>query len=97
MQEWEFQWTHGPGGDLRHEIEYGNHSSAKKYEKEMKGEVIADVVRGRALVFPLEQAEVIRGLRISPVGVVEEKAMRRIVRDMTFGEHKRGRREGIGE
>ena len=71
----------GPGGDLRHEIEYGNHSSAKKYEKEGRGEVIADVVRGRALVCLLEQAEVIRGLRISPVGMVEEKAKRRIVHD----------------
>ena len=27
----------GPGGDLRHEIEDGNHSSANKYEKEVRG------------------------------------------------------------
>ena len=42
-----------------------------------------DLVRGRALVFPLEQAEDIRGLWISPVGVVEGKDKRRIVHDMT--------------
>ena len=47
-----------------------------------------DLVRGRALVFPLEQAEDIRGLWISPVGVVEGKDKRRIVHDMTFGGSK---------
>ena len=54
----------GPGGDLEREIAYRNHSSAKTYEEEVRGEMIAGFVRGRALVFPLEQAEDIRGLRI---------------------------------
>ena len=64
----------------------------------MRGEEIADVVRGRALVFPLEQAEAIRGLMISPVGVVEEKAKRRIVHDMTLGgNRKRGERGSVNE
>ena len=70
---------------FRHEIEYGNHSSEEEYEKEVKGGVIADVIRGRALVLPLEQAEVVRGLSISPVGEVEEKPECRIGQDMTFG------------
>ncbi|CAN0580224.1 unnamed protein product, partial [Laminaria digitata] len=75
----------GPEGNLEQEIAHGNHSSAETFEEEVRGEAIADVVRGRALIFPLEQAERIRGIRISPVGVVEEKAKRRIVHDMTFG------------
>ena len=41
----------GPGGDLEHKIAYGNHSSAKQYEDEVRGEVIADLVRCRSLVF----------------------------------------------
>ena len=59
---------------------------------------IAHLVRGRALVFLLEQAEGIRGLRISPVAVVEEKAKRRIVHDMTFGgSREKGERRPVNE
>ena len=55
-------------GNLRQEVEYGNRSRAGKFENEVRGEAIADLVRGRALMYPLEQAEGLRGRRISPVG-----------------------------
>lgn len=49
----------GPGGgDLEQKIAYDNHSSARKFEDEVWGEMVADLwAKGRALVFPLEQAE----------------------------------------
>ena len=56
--------------------------------------MIADVVRGRALVFPYEQVEVFRGLRISPVGVVEEKAKHEIVHDITSGGNREKQERG---
>ena len=40
------------------------------------------------MILPLDQAEDIRGLRISPVGVVEGKDKRRIAHVMTFGGSK---------
>ena len=43
------------------------------------------MVPGNALVFPLEPGEDIRGLRASPVGVVEGNDKHRKVHDMTFG------------
>ena len=48
----------------------------------MRREAVIDLVRGRAFIFPLEQAEDIRGQRILPMGVVEGKDKRRIVHDM---------------
>ena len=42
----------------------------------VRGEAIADLVRVRALTFPLERVEGIRGLRVPRAGVVEEKHKR---------------------
>ena len=46
--------------------------------------VVADVAGGRAIVFPKKQAGQVPGLRVSPVGVVEEREKIRIIHDMTF-------------
>ena len=54
---------------------------------------MADVAGGRAIVFPKEQAGQIPGLRVSPIGVVEEREKIRVIHDMTF-EHKDGRGGG---
>ena len=43
-----------PGGDLEKEITCGNHSSATEFKDEVRGDAIADLVRDRALVCPLE-------------------------------------------
>lgn len=74
-----------PGGGLEKEVAYGSPSSARKWGEEVRGGAVADLVRWRALMFPLEQAEDIRGLRLSPVGVVEGKDNRRIMHNMKFG------------
>ena len=51
---------------------------------------------GRTIVFPATQAHEVEGLRISPVGVVEEKEKLRVVHDLTFGGQANAR-EGGGE
>ena len=78
-----------PGGDLAKELEYGNHSSANNFGEAVWKKAVADVACGRAIVFPKEQADQVPGLRVSPVGVVEEREKIRIIHDMTF-EHRDG-------
>ena len=56
----------------------------------MRREAVIDLVRGRAFIFPLEQAEDIRGQRILPMGVVEGKDKRRIVHNVTSGQEGNG-------
>ena len=80
----------GLGGNLGQGIAYENHSSAGKFEAVVR-EAITDLVQSRTLIFLLEQAESTRELQVSAVGVVEEKAKRRIVRDVTFGGDKEKR------
>ena len=48
-----------------------------------------DVASGRAIVFPEEQAGQVQGLRVSPVGVVED------IHDMTFERRREWR--GVGK
>ena len=55
---------------------------------------VADVAIGRAIVFPKEQAEQVEGLRVSPVGVAEERETIKIIHDMTF-EHIDGSGEEV--
>ena len=43
-----------------------------------------EVAMGKTIVFPVTQTHEIRGLRISPVGVVEEKEKLRVIHDLTF-------------
>ena len=47
---------------------------------------------GRAIVFPNEQAGQVPGLRVSPVGVVDEREKMRVIHDMTF-DHMDGQGE----
>ncbi|CAN0584222.1 unnamed protein product, partial [Laminaria digitata] len=74
----------GPGGNLERELAYGNHSSAGKHATEVWEKAVGDVRMGRAMVIPARLARVVRGLRVNPVGVVEEKGKRRIVHDSTY-------------
>ena len=74
----------GPGGNLERELAYGNHSSARKHVADVWENAVGDVKNGRAIVMPVRVARSVRGLRINPVGVVEEKGKRRIVHDSTF-------------
>ena len=78
------------GEGVEKEIAYWNYSSAGKWEEEVRGEAIADLVRGGASIFRLEPTKNIRGLRISPVGVVEGKDKRRIVHNVTSGQEGNG-------
>ena len=82
-----------PGGDLTKELEYGNHSSASTFDEAVWEKAVADVAWGRAIVFPKEQAGQVPGLRVSPIGVVEEREKIRIIHDMTF-EHRDGEEGG---
>ena len=61
------------GDNLARELAYGNNRSAKIYGKEVLAKAMADVALGRAIVLPAGQARDVMVLRISPVGVVEEK------------------------
>lgn len=68
-------------GDLRQELSYGNHRSVEKYRGgKMPRKVMADVGMDRDMGFEMEDAERIRGLRISLVGVVEAKEKSRCPR-----------------
>ena len=66
----------GPGGNLARELAYGNHNSADKHASEVWEKAVGDVKTGRAIVFPARLARMVRGLRINPVGVVEERGTR---------------------
>ena len=54
---------------------------------------VADVLSGRVIVLPKEQAVQVEGSLVSPVGVVEEREKMRIVNDMAF-EHRDGNGRG---
>ena len=62
-----------PGGNLTKEPTYENISSAQEFRVAVWEKAVADVASGRAIVFPKEQARQVQGLRVSPVGVVEER------------------------
>lgn len=85
----------GPGGNLERELAYGNHSSADRHAIEVWEKPAGDVKTGRAVVVPVRLAGLIRGLRVNPVGVVEEKGKRRIIHDATFSNEPEGRGQGV--
>ena len=66
----------GPGGNLERELAFGKHSSADKRASEVWEKAVRDVKTGRAIVFPARLARMVLGLRINPVGVVEERGTR---------------------
>ena len=78
-----------PGGNLTKELTYGNQSSAQRFHVAVWEMAVADVASGRAIVFPKEKAGQVEGLRVSPVGAVEEWEKIIIIHDMTF-EHRDG-------
>ena len=71
------------GGCLEQEVAYGNHSSITSHTHKIMDEIVSDVVLGRALVFDVRFINDILGLRVSPLGVVEEPKFR-IIHDLTF-------------
>ena len=86
----------GLGGNLELELAQGNHSSAEKHAAEVWKKAVGDVPTGRAIMMPVRLARTVRGLRINPVGVVDEKGKRRIAHDSAYsgepeGEGRRGR------
>ena len=86
----------GPEGDLEQELAYGNHSSARKYVAEVWENIVGDAKKGRAIVMPVKVARMARGLRMNPVGMVEEKGNRRMVHDSTFRGELEARGAGGG-
>ena len=71
-----------PGGDLHAELSYGNHRSAGSHCDAIYEELVYDVIHGRALVFDRCFAREIAGLRVAPLGVVEEPKFR-IIHDLS--------------
>ena len=53
-----------------------------------------DMVLGRTIVLPVTQAREAVGLRILPVGVVEETEKLRVIHDLTFRAGRLSGREG---
>ena len=71
------------GGCLEAEVAYGNHSSISAHTSKIMDKIVSDVTLGRALVFDTRFIHEILGLRVSPLGVVEEPKFR-IIHDLTF-------------
>ena len=74
------------GGNLIEELEYGNHPGVRDHTEVKAKNVVADVVKGRPLVFNAKDVQEIRGICISSLSVVEEPKLR-IIRDLTFAGH----------
>ena len=62
----------GPGGNLERELAYRRNSGVNKHASEVWGKAVGDVKSGRAIVLTARLAGMVRGLRINPLGVVEE-------------------------
>ena len=71
------------GVDFTTELAYGNHPSSFPHEGAILDNVCADVAFGHTLVFDLGSAADIRGLRISPLAVVQKPKLR-IDHDLSF-------------
>lgn len=72
------------GGNLESELEYRNHRNTVKYRGEVLKKLAMGMARGRTIWFLVTQALVIRGLRTSPVRVLEEKNKLWVTHDMAF-------------
>ena len=86
----------GTGGNLEREPACGNHSRAREHEAEAWAKAVRDVKTGMAVAMPMRLARMVRGLRINPVGVVEEKGKRRVVHDSTYSAEPEARGGGGG-
>lgn len=76
------------GGCLRDELAYGNHSGILPHTTPILDKIVSDVVVGRALVFDINFVHEILGLRVSPLGVVQEPKFR-IIHYLTFAAARR--------
>ena len=61
-----------PGGDPTKELAHETRSSSQNFYGAVRESAVANVACGRATALPKEQAGQVPGLRMSPVGVVEE-------------------------
>lgn len=84
------------GGDLEAELAYGNHPSILKHTEKIVAKIASDVVLGRALVFDVKFISEVLGVRVSPLGVVEEPKFR-IIHDLTFAAGARVRSSVNGD
>lgn len=72
-----------PAGDLRAEINYGNHPTTELHAEAIRANIIEDIVYGRGLVFRRSFVTEIHDLWVSPLGVVEGRKLR-IIHDLAF-------------
>lgn len=73
------------GGNLDAALQYGNHSSTLQHGDLLLERLIEDVASGRVLPLHRSVAHAIRGLRISPLAVVDERQKSRVILDLTVG------------
>lgn len=83
----------GPEAKLEQAINHGKHPSPHEFVDEVMPEARADVAKGRVTVFHVERAGGIGGLRAPPTGVVNPKAKRENIHDMTFAASEGGSEE----
>lgn len=70
------------GGCLEAEVANGNHPSINPKAEKIVDNIVSDVAMGRALVFDTAFIREVIGLRVSRLGVVEEKF--KIIHDLNF-------------
>ena len=80
--------------DLTAALRHGNHPSAAKHMPLIWKKIADDVRRQRCLIIDREAARSIRGLRVSPLGVVETHKAR-IINDLSFDPNKKGEKGGL--
>ena len=62
----------GDGGSLAAELAYGNNPSVNNHRGAIVDKIISGVVLGRAIVSDAQLIHEILGVRVSPLGLVEE-------------------------
>ena len=72
-----------PDGHFRDEVDHGNHPSVRGHAHDTAKKVVTGVIAGRTPVFNQNFVHEIHGIRLSPLGVVEEPKLR-IIYDLTF-------------
>ncbi|MEO9458877.1 MAG: hypothetical protein ABJG56_07815, partial [Lentilitoribacter sp.] len=73
------------GENLEASLQNGNHSSTLQHSGLLLDRLMEDIVNGRVLPLHRSAAGTVRGLRISPLGVVEERKKVRVILDLTVG------------
>ena len=71
-------------GDLRSSLSYGNHRSVSQHAAVVLDKLYDDVRYGRTFIFPRKHASLIRGLRVSPLGVVVTPSKSRVINDLSY-------------